>query len=94
MPEPWETPPERGDERDDVMPFPVGKDEMRVRSRGLPSQRGMERRCGILLVAIRRPLMVCGAGERPVMNYLTSPCVCACLWLSFSAKYFSMTARK
>jgi hypothetical protein len=41
MPEPWETPPERGDERDDVMASPVGKEEMRVRSRGLPSQRGM-----------------------------------------------------
>jgi hypothetical protein len=53
--------------------------ERRVRSRGLSSQRGMERRWSILSVAIRRPLMVHGAGER-----LSTPCspalypVCAC----------------
>jgi hypothetical protein len=73
MPVPWEIPPEHGNERDDTMPFPVGKDERRVRSRGLPSQRGMERRWGIMTRAIRDAFMVSGAGERPAKSSLTSP---------------------
>ena len=48
MPVPWEIPPEHGNERADTMPFPVGKDERHVRSRGLSSQRRMERRWGII----------------------------------------------
>ena len=45
----------------------------RVRSRGLPSQRRMARKCGIMTKAIRRPLVVRGVGERPAQSSLTSP---------------------
>lgn len=76
MPVPWEIPPEHGNERDDTMPFPVGKDERRVRSRGLPSQRRMEQRWGIMPRAIRDSFMVNGAGAWPVTSLLTSP-MCA-----------------
>ena len=46
---------------------------MRVRSRGLPRNRGRDRKCGIMTQAIRRPLVVHGAGERSAKNLLTSP---------------------
>jgi hypothetical protein len=85
---PWEIPPEHGDERDDTLPFPGGKAERRVRSRGLPSQRGLERRWGIMTRAIRDSFMVRGAGERPVTSSLTSPmCVlpdCSPRWRAFA----------
>src|SRR5262245_39883493 len=46
-----------------------------VRSRGLPSHRGMDRKCGIMTKAIRNPLVVSGAGERPAKKLAHQPCV-------------------
>ena len=43
----------------------AGRDYMRVRSRGLPRKRNIERKWGIMTVAIRRLLMVSGAGDWP-----------------------------
>jgi hypothetical protein len=75
MPKLGELSHEPGKQRDDVMPFPVGNDARRVRSRVLPSQRGLEWRWGILWVAIRRFLMVRGAGAWPVQT-AHSPALC------------------
>jgi len=55
------------------MSLPPRRDYMRVRSRGLPRNRGLDRKCGIMTVTIRRLLVVSGAGERPVKSSLTSP---------------------
>jgi len=52
----------------------LGRGSVRVRSRGLPRNRGMERICGIMTMVIRRLLVVGGAGERPVKA--TSPVLC------------------
>ena len=61
---------------------------MRVRSWGLPRNRGLDRKCGIMTVAIRRLLMVDGAGERPAKSSLTSlvfaPPDCPPLWRAFA----------
>jgi len=63
------------------------RDDRRVRSRGLPSQRRMERKWGIMTTAIRTPLVVRGAGERPTKSSLTSPVyalpACSPLWRAF-----------
>jgi hypothetical protein len=48
----------------------------RVRSRGLPRNRRMDRKGGIMTRAIRNLLVAGGAGERPAKSSLTSP-VCA-----------------
>jgi hypothetical protein len=53
--------------------LPGGLGERRVRSRGLANHRGRARQCGIRTQAIRRPLVVSGAGERPAKSSLTSP---------------------
>src|SRR5215510_13836293 len=53
----------------------MGKREWRIRSRGLPSQRRMERKCCIMTKAIRKPLVVGGAGERPAKKLAHQPCV-------------------
>lgn len=55
------------------MPLPVERAERRVRRRGLPSQRGRERKYSIMIVAIRCPLMMSEAGKRTVESSLTSP---------------------
>ncbi len=73
---------------DHEMSLPSGRASKRVRSRGLPRNRGMDRKCGIMTVAIRRLLVAGGAGERPAKSYLTSPvCVlseCPPLWRAFA----------
>jgi hypothetical protein len=55
--------------------LPVGKNELRVRSRGLPSQRGMERRWGIMTVAIRHSLWSVGLVSGPSKQLAHQPCV-------------------
>jgi hypothetical protein len=55
------------------MPLPTGRQKRHVRSRGLPRNRGLEWRWGIMTVVIRRLLMIGRAGERPVKAQLTSP---------------------
>src|SRR5215470_4167914 len=63
------------------------RDNLHVRSRGLPSHRGLNRKWGIMTKAIRNPLMVRGAGERSAKSSLTSPVCplpdCAPLWRAF-----------
>src|SRR5712691_10126845 len=59
---------------DHEMSLPSGRASKRVRSRGLPRNRGMDRKCGIMTVAIRRLLVAGGAGERPVKA--PSPALC------------------
>src|SRR5207247_8665807 len=67
---PWEATKR---ESNTEMPLPPGRAEQRVRSRGLPRNRGLDRKCGIMAVVIRRLLVVGGAGERPAKASLTSP---------------------
>ena len=55
--------------------LPVGRNELRVRSRGLPSQRGMERRWGIMTVAIRHSLWSVGLVSGPSKQLAHQPCV-------------------
>src|SRR5262249_49588334 len=55
------------------MSLPVGRAEKRVKSRGLPRNRRLDRPCGIMTVVIRRLLVAVGAGERPAKSSLTSP---------------------
>ncbi len=43
----------------------TGRGSIRVRSRGLPRNRGTDKKCGIMTVTIRRLLVVSGAGEWP-----------------------------
>jgi hypothetical protein len=47
------------------MSLPTGRTWKRVRSRGLPSKRGLDRKRGIMTMTVRRLLVVDGARERP-----------------------------
>src|SRR5215813_5310122 len=47
------------------MPRPAGKASRQVRSRGVLSNQGMDRTCGIMTLTLRRLLVVSGAGETP-----------------------------
>jgi len=70
---------------------------MRVRSRGLPKNRGLARKCGIMTVAIKRLPVAGGAGERPAKA--PSPALCvrfpiAPLWEVFSLLATSTQQKK
>ena len=67
---------QRGGENRMESPPDRGGAETRVRSRGLPSNRRMDRKGGIMTRAIRNLFVAGGAGERPAKSLLTSP-VCA-----------------
>ena len=67
--------------------LPTEGAETRVRSRGLPRNRGMARTCGIIIGITRRLLVVKGAGDDCLPKLHHQPWVCASpcplLWAAF-----------
>ena len=66
-----------------MMSLPVGRPERRVRSRGLPRKRGLDRQWGSITVTIGRLLVARGAGEWPATA--CSPALDGCV--SFAPRY-------
>jgi hypothetical protein len=50
---------------EEMRSLPTGRGSIRVRRRGLPRNRGTDKICGIIAVAIRRLLVVRGSGAWP-----------------------------
>jgi hypothetical protein len=98
MPEPGETPHGPGGQRTGVSARTPARERVRrVRGRGLPRNRGMERKGGIMVEAIRRLLVAGGAGEWSATALSSALCVlakCPPLWRAVACLTYTCSKKR